>query len=723
MILKAKHRCMMRWSWLVLVLILASPDQPGLAQADAWHTGQIGVRWALRVEELLPSTQDGLLAVVNSSSSSELLLAASMRGAIAIDVHRATQVWEHQRSGEERYTQASAPPLLQGGTLYLYNTAFDALSGRQLWRAATDPQASMTLANGVLYMVGSRGTWAVDPLTGTILWHSPADAGRGDSRSPPLLVDDTLVVHDSDGQVWGLDADSGQPRWRSSFPISESNYLTRSAHVIYVPETELGQVLALTPADGQVLWSYPETDAAGTYAAPKLMERAEPLADLETLYMVDVDGRIVALEACSGALLWATEPTFSDHPGPGGLRRIDRTLVVGDPDTPLTGLDIDAGKIRWRRDDVSGRMLAIVANDVLLVGHREGIVSLIEAETGQHLGDLGQAAANLSDADLASNLELWGWSYSGQETFPLASADAVAEGGDSFVYFARDDFLIAIGPAAPGEAVAMASTFLGRGDYRSAVRTLSLLKASDEQGYITHGGQAVATQALGTWVDDAERRMAEDSSDNLSYFPWPQDLILEVTRLGIRDIQARMKYFEARNLVEAFDSQPGASRTYRSVDDIREVRVLKERFGDTLWAEQLEPLLAARRKPAAPRMKLGGPAYLGWWYLPFVLPVGLLLLGVAVDRRRGNLYRAGVAAGLSAWAGLVYLFWVGGLVLTSEPRSELFTPLLGADVALIGGVPVAVWLLTRSRVYPWLVLGLGVIHRFALYYSLLTLLK
>jgi hypothetical protein len=120
-------------------------------------------------------------------------------------------------------------------------------------------------------------------------------------------------------------------------------------------------------------------------------------------------------------------------------------------------------------------------------------------------------------------------------------------------------------------------------------------------------------------------------------------------------------------------------------------------------------------------MKLGGPAYLGWWYLPFVLPIGLLLLGVAVDRKRGNLYRAGVAAGLSAWAGLVYLIWVGGLVLTSEPRSQLFTPLLGADVALIVGAPVAVWLLTRSRVHPWL--GLGVIHRFALYYSLLTLLK
>lgn len=714
---------MMRWSWLALVLILASPGQPGLAQTDPWHAGQIGVRWALRVEELLPTMQDGLLAVVNDSSSPELLLAASMRGAVAIDVHQATQVWEYQRSGEERYTQAPAPPLLQGRTLYLYNTALDALSGQQLWRAATDPHASMTLANGLLYMVGFRDTWAVDPLTGSILWHSRADAGQGDSRSPPLLVDNTLVVHYIDGQVWGLDASSGQPRWHLSFPIPESNYLTRSVHVIFVPKAELGQVLALTPADGQVPWSYPETDAAGTYAAPRLMEQAEPLADLETLYMVDVDGRIVALEASSGALRWASESIFSDHPGPGSLRRINRTLLVGDPETPLTGMDVDTGKIRWRRDDVSGRMLAIVGNDVLLVGHQEGIVSLIQAETGQLLGDLGQAAANFSDADLSSNLELWGWSHSGQETFPLASAEAVAEGGEGFVYFARDDFVTAIGPAAPGEAVAMASTFLGRGDYRSAVRTLSLLKASDEQGYITHGGQAVATQALGAWVDDAERRMVEDSSDDLSYFPWPEDLILEVTRLEILDIQARMKYFEARNLVEAFDSQPGASRTYRSVDDIREVRVLKERFGDTLWAEQLEPLLAARRKPAAPRMKLGGPAYLGWWYLPFVLPIGLLLLGVAVDRRRGNLYRAGVAAGLSAWGGLVYLIWVGGLVLTSEPQGQLFTPLLGADAALIVGVPVAVWLLTRSRVYPWLVLGLGVIHRFALYYSLLTLLK
>ena len=65
-----------------------------------------------------------------------------------------------------------------------------------------------------------------------------------------------------------------------------------------------------------------------------------------------------------------------------------------------------------------------------------------------------------------------------------------------FIYFAHDEFVYAVGPAAPGEAVAAAKGFLADGDYRSASRTLSLLKTSAEVDYLANGGKTVAAEAL-----------------------------------------------------------------------------------------------------------------------------------------------------------------------------------------------------------------------------------
>jgi hypothetical protein len=287
----------------------------------------------------------------------------------------------------------------------------------------------------------------------------------------------------------------------------------------------------------------------------------------------------------------------------------------------------------------------------------------------------------------------------------------------------RGPYVVAIGPAAPGEAVTMARAFLARGDYRSAARTLSLLKISDEQGYLTHGGEALAAEALKAWLDKLEAEAPGGSFGNLTNSYWREDITYDVAHLGIREAQARMKYADAWAAVWEFENKGRTQGGLRSADQIAEVRQLKERYGDTPWAEQLEAWLETQRQPAAPRMGLGGPAYLGWWYLPFVLPLAVLLGGILISRQRQSIYRTAGAAGLSLWGGLVYLFWVGRLLTHPGSGSQRYLEVLSLDVALIGGVPLAVLLLTRSKTLALVTLAVSMATRFAIFNSLLTILS
>jgi hypothetical protein len=347
-------------------------------------------------------------------------------------------------------------------------------------------------------------------------------------------------------------------------------------------------------------------------------------------------------------------------------------------------------------------------------------MSWIPAATGQVAGHLApEPRPPLWKQDMAA-YEAWDDPY--RDLFPPGSADAVVGGRDGFVYLVRGSYVVAIGPAAPGEAVTIARTFLTRGDYRSAARTLSLLKASDEQGYLTHDGETLATEALNTWLDELEAEAPGGSFRNLTNSYWREDITYDVAHLGIREAQARMKYADALVGVWEFGNEGGKQGGLRSPDQIAEVRQLKERYGDTVWAEQMEKLLETQRKSAAPRLGLAGPAYLGWWYLPCVLSLVVLFIGGLISRQRQGIYRAAVAAGLSLWGGLVYLFWVGRLLTNPGSEYQSYFPVLSLDLALMGGVSLAVLLLTRSKTLALVALVVSVVNRFVIFNSLLTIL-
>jgi hypothetical protein len=324
-----------------------------------------------------------------------------------------------------------------------------------------------------------------------------------------------------------------------------------------------------------------------------------------------------------------------------------------------------------------------------------GALRWVQAETGRRLGQLF--------------LE------------PYVDPSLYVQDDDGSAYWLRDGFVYAIGPDAPDRAVAMARTFLTRGDYRSAVRTLIVLKYADEQGYVSNGGPSVAAQAMNAWLAEAEALLAAKEWEQASRFLSSQALRREMDDLSIRETRARQIY------LQAYLELHSGKGTRESANDY--IRHIRREYGDTVWAERADALLVSQRTFSLPRIRMGGPLWLGWGYVPLVLPLIVFCTIAAIDRGRENVYRAAVTAGLSCLGGLAYLFWLGSLFLGSGflaqfvtgARDLPVTSTFGFDVALIGGVPLAVWLLTRGKRYAFIALLLSVIHLIVLRASLLSM--
>jgi hypothetical protein len=268
---------------------------------------------------------------------------------------------------------------------------------------------------------------------------------------------------------------------------------------------------------------------------------------------------------------------------------------------------------------------------------------------------------------------------------------------------AQDEFVYAVGPAAPSEAVAAARQFLAGGDYRSASRTLSLLKTSDKAGYSANGGETVAAEALNAWLAEADLLLTRNR-DDLSNFIVSPALRHAIGLLQIHEASAHLQYLRADLQVNDYTDR--CQSDCLSVDELSEVRQFQEKFADTAWAERLEPLLAAKRDQAVPHLNVGASLNLKWYYLPCLLSVVLVLIAAVINLRQANLYRAGVTAFLIWWGGLTYLFWA-----TYQKFITQFQYLtICLDLGLVGSLSLAVWWLTRSKAYTSVAFGVSLIY-------------
>ena len=119
----------------------------------------------------------------------------------------------------ERLTDIDAEPVVEGGAVYAASyeravAAFDAETGRTLWRRPIASQSGLAADADLLYAADTDGSvQALDRLSGATVWTETSLAGRGPAW--PIVHGRFVAVTDLEGYVHWLRREDGRPAART----------------------------------------------------------------------------------------------------------------------------------------------------------------------------------------------------------------------------------------------------------------------------------------------------------------------------------------------------------------------------------------------------------------------------------------------------------------------------------------------------------------------------
>jgi len=221
-------------------------------------------------------------------------------------------------------------------------TALDRRRGHVVWKVEVGSvvESSPAVRNGVVFFGSQNGRlYAVDARSGRIHW--AYDTG-GRINSSPTLVDGNVCITNYAGGIFCLRMRDGTKVWSTylkrdplryeSFYASASTDGTRLYTI-----ARSGKVVALSAKDGAVLWTA-HVDSLG-YSTPAV--------DRDRVYVGDFRGTLHAYQKDSGRQLWQTTV-------PGGVGRIlGAPVVIGNLvffatlETEAYAARVSDGRIVW----------------------------------------------------------------------------------------------------------------------------------------------------------------------------------------------------------------------------------------------------------------------------------------------------------------------------------------------------------------------------------------
>ena len=254
------------------------------------------------------------------------------------------------------------PPTLAYGRIYFsafkgHFYALDATNGRVVWtkRVGHCSPASPTLAHHVVYQAyslplpctrhatGARGfVVAWDAATGRELWRHEAAA----VETSPLLVGKLLYVGSWDGTFYALNARTGKVLWTFGASASITSSPAYDLGMVFAG-TDDGHVFALDAVTGKLRWQTASFSRFGRreyfYATPTLA--------YGRVYIGNADGTLYAFGARSGRLLWARRAGTYVYTAAAAWRQ---RIYVGTWDGYFSAFDAATGDLVWRHDAEGG---------------------------------------------------------------------------------------------------------------------------------------------------------------------------------------------------------------------------------------------------------------------------------------------------------------------------------------------------------------------------------
>ena len=218
--------------------------------------------------------------------------------------------------------------------------------------------------------------WTFD--TGDAVWGSPA------------LNGDSLFIGSDNGNLYALDAASGNLLWKFTSQGIVRSKPAIAGNLVYFTSDD-GSLYAVYLKDGTKAWSTDignfiaraNREELGNSPAPTGYDyvQSSPVVADGTVYAGSLDGKLYALDALTGVVNW----TFITQQKIRGSPAVDQgTVYFGSWDKLMYAVDAHTGKVRWAVG-IGGEVQTtpLIANGMVYTASRKASVVALDAGTGE----------------------------------------------------------------------------------------------------------------------------------------------------------------------------------------------------------------------------------------------------------------------------------------------------------------------------------------------------
>lgn len=308
-------------------------------------------------------------------------------------------------------------PVIAGGRVFAMDaasnvSAFDAQTGKRLWRVNLTPRKEDSGATGgglawhadkLFVATGYGDVVALEPATGRAFW---ATQLKQPIRGAPTADAGRVFVITYDNQIHTLDIERGTELWTHTGIAEQAGFLGAAnpaveGNTVVAPYSS-GEILALRADTGVVAWGEQLVRASGRFSQAGALNdiNARPVIDRGRVYAVSQSGRFVALDLRTGERVWERVIPSIQTPWVAGEFIYAITI-----DSEIICLSRRDGRVKWirqlrRYEDPAARTNKgvitwwgpVLAGDRLLVASTDERMLSISPYTGDLIG-----AMSLSD--------------------------------------------------------------------------------------------------------------------------------------------------------------------------------------------------------------------------------------------------------------------------------------------------------------------------------------
>jgi outer membrane protein assembly factor BamB len=319
---------------------------------------------------------------------------------------------------------------------------------RVKWKFQTGDRivSSPVYRDGTIYFGSDDGNvYALAATDGRQLWKRTTG---GPVSATPAVSGDMLYVGSYDGKLYALDARTGAPRWKFStqgerrfeapglhgmqpktqtiadpFDVYLSSPVVAGGSVYFGSGD--GNLYALDAASGQLKWKFHTGDVV--HASPAYADGV--------VFVGSWDSYFYAVDAATGAEKWrfhgGEDPAFHNQVGfQSSPAVVDGVVYTGCRDSNLYALDVATGKEKWRFNAAGSWIItspAVVGGKVVAATSDSSLFLVLDAKDGKPLVKQEGKAYVFASPAVAGDIAYVGVLNGTLEARDLATGDVLWE--------------------------------------------------------------------------------------------------------------------------------------------------------------------------------------------------------------------------------------------------------------------------------------------------------